>query len=166
MDSRKSKPVVVAVSGGFDPIHIGHVRMFERAKALGDKLVVILNNDNWLRAKKQHVFMPDHERREIIAGLRAVDEVIITGHGENPSGAANMSVSAELAAIKPDIFANGGDRNEKNAADPESSLYWDIKTCKELGVEMVFNIGDGGKIQSSSWLLADYIKKVNGAKEI
>jgi len=159
------KPIVVAVSGGFDPIHIGHVRMFERARALGDKLVVILNNDNWLAAKKQHVFMPAHERREIIAGLRAVDEVVITGHGVNPAGAANMSVRVELAAIRPDIFANGGDRNERNAADPESSLYWDINTCKELGIDMIFNIGDGGKIQSSSWLLADYIKKVNGVRE-
>src|SRR5208282_3207279 len=99
------KPVVVAVSGGFDPIHIGHVRMFERAKALGDKLVVILNNDNWLAAKKQHIFMPDHERMEVIRGLRAVDDVVLTGHGPNPK---DMSVSAELAEIKPDIFANGG----------------------------------------------------------
>jgi D-beta-D-heptose 7-phosphate kinase/D-beta-D-heptose 1-phosphate adenosyltransferase len=160
------KPIVVAVSGGFDPIHIGHVRMFERAKAMGDRLVVILNNDNWLRAKKQHVFMPVEERAEIIRSLRSVDEVIITGHGPNPTGAASMSVRAELAAIKPNIFANGGDRNERNAADPASSLYWDINTCKDLGIQMVFNIGDGGKIQSSSWLLADYIKKVNGAKLI
>jgi len=159
------KEVVVAVSGGFDPIHIGHVRLFERAKALGDKLVVILNNDNWLRAKKQHIFMPDYERREIIAAFAAVDEVIISEHGEHPSGAVDMGVSAELASIKPTIFANGGDRNEKNAADPESSLYWDIKTCKEFGIDMVFNVGDGGKIQSSSWLLADYIKKVNGVQE-
>ncbi len=54
----KSKKVIVAVSGGFDPLHIGHVRMFERAKKLGDELVVILNNDNWLRKKKKHIFMP------------------------------------------------------------------------------------------------------------
>lgn len=158
------KPVVVAVSGGFDPVHIGHVRLFERAKALGDKLVVILNNDHWLRAKKQHVFMPDHERAEIIRSLRPVDEVILTKHGPNPSGAAEMGVCAELAEIRPNIFANGGDRNEKNAADPASSLYWDIEACKQHGIEMVFNIGDGGKVQSSSWLLADYLKKVNGEK--
>jgi D-beta-D-heptose 7-phosphate kinase/D-beta-D-heptose 1-phosphate adenosyltransferase len=165
----KKKPIVVAVSGGFDPIHIGHVRMFERARALGNRLVVILNNDNWLRAKKQHIFMPDHERKEILEALRAVDEVVLTGHEVNPidpnatpeANARKMSVSADLARIKPDIFANGGDRNAKNAADPTSSLYHDINTCKEIGAEMVFNIGDGGKIQSSSWLLADYIKKVS-----
>jgi cytidyltransferase-like protein len=145
------KPIIVAVSGGFDPIHIGHVRMFERARALGDKLIVILNNDNWLTAKKQHIFMPDYERREVIAGLRAVDEVILTGHGPNPT---DMSVCAELAAIKPDIFANGGDRKLDNI--PE------VPVCEAIGCKMVFNIGDGGKIQSSSWLLADYIKKVNG----
>jgi cytidyltransferase-like protein len=162
--SSPTKSRIVAVSGGFDPIHIGHVRMFERAKALGDKLVVILNNDNWLRAKKQHIFMPEHERREVIAALRSVDEVVLTGHEPNLADPASMSVRAELAAIKPDIFANGGDRNERNAADPASSLYWDINTCKEFGIEMIFNIGDGGKIQSSSWLLADYLKKVIGEK--
>ena len=162
---KPKKPIVVAVSGGFDPIHIGHIRMFERAKALGDKLVVILNNDNWLVAKKQHIFMPDYERKEVIEGLRAVDEVVLTGHSMNPPGPAEMSVRAELAAIKPDIFANGGDRNERNATDSASSLYWDINTCKELGIEMVFNIGDGGKIQSSSWLLQDYLKKASGEKE-
>jgi D-beta-D-heptose 7-phosphate kinase/D-beta-D-heptose 1-phosphate adenosyltransferase len=125
VSKRKDKEIVVAVSGGFDPIHIGHVRMFERAKAMGDKLVVILNNDNWLRAKKQHVFMPDAERMEVIKAMKAVDEVVLTGHRENPAPvdatpeerARAMSVSAELAAIKPDIFANGGDRNEKNATD-------------------------------------------------
>jgi len=163
----QKKKVVVAVSGGFDPIHIGHVRMFERAKALGDELVVILNNDNWLRAKKQHVFMGEAERKEVIEALRAVDRVIVTGHAPDPIdpgapaefNALKMSVSAELAAIKPDIFANGGDRNEKNAADPASSLYHDINTCKVIGTQMIFNIGDGGKIQSSSWLLENYLKR-------
>ena len=158
-------PIVVAVSGGFDPIHIGHVRLFERARALGDKLVVILNNDNWLRAKRHHIFMPDQERKEVIEALRSVDEVVLTGHGPNPSGAKAMGVSAELASIKPTIFANGGDRDERNAADPLSSLYYDIDTCKALGIEMIFNVGDGGKIQSSSWLLADYVKKVQGIRE-
>jgi D-beta-D-heptose 7-phosphate kinase/D-beta-D-heptose 1-phosphate adenosyltransferase len=149
-----SQPIVVAVSGGFDPIHIGHVRMFERAKALGDRLVVILNNDHWLRAKKQHVFMPAEQRAEIIRALRAVDDVIITGHPANPS---DMSVCAELAALKPSIFANGGDRKLDNI--PE------VAVCDAINCKMIFNIGDGGKIQSSSWLLADYLKKVNEARE-
>lgn len=153
-ETGKRKEVVVVVSGGFDPIHIGHVRMFERARALGDKLIVILNNDNWLAAKKHHIFMPDAERKEVIEGLRAVDEVIVTGHAPNPT---DMSVCAELAAIKPDIFANGGDRRSTNDI-PEAA------TCDAIGCKMIFNIGDGGKIQSSSWLLADYLKKVRGEK--
>ena len=150
MVQNNKKKIVVAVSGGFDPIHIGHVRLFERAKALGDELVVILNNDHWLTKKKGAPFMPEQERKEVIEGLRAVDRVVITSHGPKPE---DMSVSRDLRALHPDIFANGGDRDEKNAAIPTSSLYKDIAMCKELGIEMVFNIGEGGKVQSSSWLI-------------
>lgn len=145
----KKQNIVVAVSGGFDPIHIGHIRMFERAKALGDELVVILNNDNWLRKKKRHIFMPDKERKEVIEALRAVDKVILTKHGRDPK---DMSVSRELRALKPDVFANGGDRKLGNI--PE------IPVCEEIKCKMVFNIGDGGKVQSSSWLLEKYTKRV------
>lgn len=141
------------VSGGFDPVHIGHVRLFNEAKKLGDELVVVINNDNWKRQKRKHVFMPEHERKEIIEAFACVDRVIITEHGENPEGPEAMSVSRELLKIKPHIFANGGDRNEKDAANQDSSLYYDIETCKKLGIEMVFNVGHGGKIQSSSWLV-------------
>ncbi|MDB5239115.1 MAG: symbB [Candidatus Parcubacteria bacterium] len=133
---------VVAVSGGFDPIHIGHVRMFEEAKKLGDRLVVILNNDNWLMKKKGYVFMPQEERAEIIRNIRWVDDVVISSH---PEGAQDMSVASELRALKPDIFANGGDRKEDNT--PEGIV------CKELGIEPVYEIGRGGKVQSSSWLI-------------
>jgi cytidyltransferase-like protein len=147
------KKVVVMVSGGFDPVHIGHVRLFNEAKKLGDKLVVVINNDNWKRQKRKHVFMPDYERKEIIEAFSAVDQVFISEHGENPEGPKEMSVSMELLRIKPHIFANGGDRNEEDAKNPNSSLYYDIETCKNLGIEMVFNVGHGGKIQSSSWLV-------------
>lgn len=144
---------VVAVSGGFDPVHIGHVRMFQEAKKLGDELIVILNNDNWLALKKGYSFMPEHERKEVIEAFEHVDRVVITGHDLEAQGAKEMGVSKELELIKPDIFANGGDRNEKNAADPNSSLFWDIKTCERFGIKMVFNVGVGGKVQSSSWLI-------------
>jgi D-beta-D-heptose 7-phosphate kinase/D-beta-D-heptose 1-phosphate adenosyltransferase len=159
----KKKKIIVAVSGGFDPIHIGHVRMFERARALGDELVVILNNDNWLRKKKRHIFMSDSERKEIIASLRPVDRVILTKHKPDPK---DMSISRELRELRPDIFANGGDRNEKDAADPSSSLYKDMNACKECGIKMIFNIGDGGKIQSSSWLLEKYVKRAAPALKL
>ncbi len=144
---------IVAVSGGFDPIHPGHVRMFIEAKKLGDELVVILNNDNWLRHKKGFVFMPQEQRAEIIAALKPVDRVVITDHAEQPS---DMSVAAVLAAIKPDVFANGGDRGADNTPETEA--------CRQIGCEMIFNIGHGGKVESSSWLLskfAEYIKSQN-----
>jgi cytidyltransferase-like protein len=153
------KPVIVVVSGGFDPIHVGHVRLFEQAKALGDRLIVILNNDNWLKKKKGQVFMKQDERKEIIEAFRAVDGVVVSEHEENP---ADMSVSAKLAELHPDIFANGGDRNEKDAANPASSLYKDIEVCKKLGIKMVFAVGQGGKVQSSSWLLKEYLDRASG----
>ncbi len=154
--SKKKKLVVVAVSGGFDPLHIGHTRLFRHARTLGDKLVVILNNDHWLRKKRGFVFMSEHERKEVIEALRDVDRVILTKHPRNPKGPEDMSVSRELRKLMPDIFVNGGDRNEKDAANPASSLYHDVNTCRALGIKMIFNVGHGGKIQSSSWLLAEY----------
>lgn len=140
----------VAISGGFDPIHIGHLELMQEAKTLGDRLVVIINNDNWLKKKKGFAFMNEKERRAIIEAIRYVDETVLTGHPENPS---DMSVSAELEKIKPDIFANGGDRNEADAANPQSSLYKDIKTCERLGIKIIYNVGKSGKIQSSSDLV-------------
>jgi cytidyltransferase-like protein len=141
---KNATPKTVVVSGGFDPIHIGHIRMMQEARALGDRLVVILNNDNWLTTKKGYSFMPEKERAEIIAAFAFVDGVVITEHDEND---ADRSVSRELEKIKPDIFANGGDR--RNADEiPESVV------CKKNGIEMLFNIGFGGKVQSSSWLTA------------
>ncbi len=136
------KITVVAVSGGFDPVHIGHIRLFKEARALGDKLVVILNNDNWLKKKKGYVFMPEQERKEILEAIHYVDEVVVTNHPPNPD---DMSVCQELRQIKPDIFANGGDRKEDNV--PE------VKVCREIGCRMEFNVGQGGKVQSSSWLV-------------
>ncbi len=154
----KKKKIVVMVSGGFDPVHIGHVRLFQEAKKLGDELVVVVNNDEWKMAKRRHVFMPDKERKEIIEAFACVDKVVITGH-KDPKGPKNMGVSKELRKIKPDIFANGGDRDEKDAENPESSLYHDIATCKKLGIKMVYNVGFGGKVRSSSELLSEFEKK-------
>lgn len=145
---KRNNPIIVAVSGGFDPVHIGHIRLFEEAKKLGDKLVVIINNDNWLRAKKGFVFMSERERKEIIEALRFVDTVIVTNHSQHPK---DMSVADALIKVRPHIFANGGDRVKKNI--PE------IEVCKSIGCKPVFNIGDGGKVQSSSWLLDGYNKK-------
>ena len=132
----------VLVSGGFDPVHIGHVRLFEDAKKLGDKLIVLINNENWIKLKKGKSFMPEEERREIVEAFGCVDEAILTLHKE---GTQDMSICEDLKQIKPDIFANGGDRKDDNI--PEYAI------CKELGIEMIFNVG-GGKVQSSSDLIA------------
>ncbi len=132
----------VVVSGGFDPIHIGHLRMFKEARALGDELVVVINNDAWLRSKKGYAFMPEEERAEIIAAFPFVDRVVITAHTEDDP---DRSVCRELAQIRPAIFANGGDRKAEEDI-PEAIV------CQEHGIDMVFNVGFGGKVQSSSWL--------------
>lgn len=155
MPSKKKKKIVVAVSGGFDPIHAGHIRMFKEAKALGDELVVILNNDNWFGIKGRALFMPGKERKEIIEALKPVDRVILSKHKPSKKKydrtTIEYSVCRELEKLKPDIFANGGDRFKDDV--PE------VATCKKIGCKTVFNIGKGGKVQSSSWLLERYLKK-------
>ena len=157
MKSSPKNKKVVAVSGGYDPIHIGHIRLFQEAKKLGDELVVILNNDNWFRIKGKHFFMPERERKEIIEALKPVDRVILTRHKDLKKvygrSAYEISVCRELKELKPDIFANGGDRFAEDI--PE------FKLCKELGIKMVFNVGRGGKIRSSTELLKEYYKKHN-----
>jgi D-beta-D-heptose 7-phosphate kinase/D-beta-D-heptose 1-phosphate adenosyltransferase len=150
------KKIVVAVSGGFDPIHVGHIRMFYEAKALGDELVVILNNDNWLKKKKGTFFMPQKERKELIEAIKWVDRVVLTGHKPNST---DMSVCSELKEIRPTIFAKGGDRNIKNIPSGEVELQ------KTIGYKVVENVGRGGKIQSSSWLLGKYVDKAGKKKK-
>lgn len=148
------KKIVVAVSGGFDPIHIGHVRMIQEAAKLGDRLIVILNNDNWLKKKKGFAFMPQDERREILLAIQGVHEVIFTNHEENP---LDMSVSRELEMIRPHIFANGGDRKTYNTPETE--------VCDKINCKMVFSVGRGGKVQSSSWLTDKIIKSIPNSPE-
>ncbi|MFA7285674.1 MAG: adenylyltransferase/cytidyltransferase family protein [Candidatus Paceibacterota bacterium] len=150
---------IVMVSGGFDPIHIGHIRMFQEAKKLGDKLIVLINNDNWLRAKKGKEFMSEEDRKEIIEALECVDEVYLTDHDEKIdfNHALDRSVCSALNKIRPHIFANGGDRFADDI--PEFQM------CNELGIEMVFNVGHGGKVRSSSDLVKSYTTpKVNKKK--
>ncbi len=145
------KQITVAVSGGFDPLHIGHIRMFKEAKKLGTYLVVILNNDNWLKQKKGFVFMGEGERKEIIEAIAWVDRVIITRHPKNP---IDMSVAKELQKIQPHIFANGGDRKPGNLPTAEEVV------CKKINCHMVYSIGVGGKVQSSSFLATRFINDV------
>lgn len=143
---------IVCVSGGFDPIHVGHVRMILEAAALGDELVVIINNDNWLMKKKGFVFMPQDQRREIIEAIKGVTRVVFTSH---EADFEDRSVCRELREIRPAIFAQGGDRDLKDALDPKSSQNPEARLCEELGIEIVYGVGRGGKVQSSSWLTAE-----------
>jgi len=134
--------IVVAVSGGFDPVHVGHIRYFKEAKKLGTRLVVLLNTDEWLVRKKGSCFMPFEERKEIVESIKYVDEVI-------PVIDRDDSVAETLEKLRPNVFAKGGDRIRGNIPDKETSV------CQKLGIRMVFGVG-GGKIQSSSWLINRY----------
>ncbi len=134
---RKEGRKTVAVSGGFDPIHIGHVRMILAAAELGE-LTVIVNSDEWLRRKKGYVFMPYEERREILSAIKGVYDVIEAKDDDD-------TVCASLLFLRPDIFANGGDRKEGNV--PEYQL------CEDMDIEMHFGVGGSDKPQSSSWLV-------------
>lgn len=144
----KQKERVVAVSGGFDPLHVGHVRLFEKARKLGDRLVVILNNDNWLRDKKGFSFMPEKERVELLESFPFVDKVVVTDHKPGEY-AIDRSVCRTLKKVRPHIFANGGDRKPDGDPVPE------VQLCEELGIKVVYNVGHGGKVQSSSWMIKD-----------
>lgn len=130
-----NKPVTVAVSGAFDPIHVGHTRYIHEAAKLGDRLVVILNSDDFLLRKKGFVFMPFDQRKEILESIKGVDEVI-------SSIDADQTVSKTLEIVKPDIFAKGGDRTGPETI-PET------QTCDKIGCKIVTNVG-GSKVRSNS----------------
>ncbi len=130
----------IAVSGGFDPVHVGHVRMILAAADIGD-VVIILNTDAWLKRKKGYVFMPWEERAEILKSIKGVSTVV-------PAKDYDETVCDTLTDLKEvldlDCFANGGDRKQKNTPEME--------VCESLGIEMIWNCG-GEKIQSSSDLV-------------
>ena len=138
--SDKNK-IRVAVSGYFDPIHVGHLEYLKMAKELGDSLVVIVNNNYQCKLKKGKPFMDQNDRIEIVKALRFVDEVFL-------SIDQDRTVRKSLEVVKPDIFANGGDRATSEV--PETPV------CKKYNIKMVDGLGD--KIRSSS--------NLTGLKEI
>lgn len=125
--------------------------MFKEAKKLGDKLVVIINNDNWLKNKKGFAFMPEKERAELIKTFPFVDKVVLTDHKPNDP---DRSVVRTLRKVKPHVFANGGDRKPDGDPIPE------VELCKQLGIKVMYNVGHGGKVQSSSWMIKDAARHV------
>ena len=135
---------VYMTSGGFDPLHVGHLRCIletvDMAENDGGYVAVIVNGDGFLNRKKGKPFMNEKERAEIIAGIRGVDAAIIWDD-------ESQTVTGAIAALKPNFFTKGGDR-----AKPEDIPEWSV--CQDVGCEVVFNVG-GGKVQSSSWLIAN-----------
>lgn len=130
------KRKLIAVSGGFDPVHVGHVQMIEQCAKIGDVLIIV-NSDDWLIRKKGYVFMPWDEKAYIMSQFKGVVQVTSV----DDSGG---TVCEALRKHKPDAFANGGDRRHNNT--PEMDV------CEELGIEMLWNMG-GEKVQSSSELV-------------
>ena len=123
----------VAISGYFDPLHVGHIEYIKLAKKLGDKLIVIVNNDAQCKIKKGKSFMNQEDRLEIIKSIMWVDDAILSIDSDG-------TVRKSLASLKPNVFANGGDRHNKEI--PESDI------CRKLGIKIIDGLGK--KIRSSS----------------
>ena len=133
---------IVVVSGGFDPIHSGHIEYFQSARELGDKLIVALNSDDWLEKKKGKFFMPFSERYSIVSSISYVDEVIDFEDDFMGSCCNALEKVKKLYPNDEIFFANGGDRNDKNI--PEMLVN---------GINFLFSVGGDDKKNSSSWIL-------------
>ena len=125
-NSREGKKIVMT-SGGFDPLHEGHIELIQKAKKLGDYLVVVLNSDDWLMKKKGKCFMSVEQRKKILEELRSVDEVHVLDYHDG------IDVAPAIRKIKPNIFAKGGDRNSFSTLPQD-----EIDACREVGCEIVF----------------------------
>ena len=136
----------VMVSGGFDPVHIGHIRMIREASHWG-RVIVVINSDEWLKRKKGYVFMPYEQRAEIMGNIKGV--ALVTNVDDSDG-----TVCKALQQHRPSAFANGGDRKKNNT--PE------MKVCDELAIQMLWNIGGKDKPQSSSWLVNKAMEQLNG----
>ena len=139
---------IAIVSGGFDPLHVGHVELMQKARCLADALVVIMNDDDFLTRKKGKPFMPFEERKKIVENIRYVDMAVKCIDKdqtvcETLKGLASCRTLLAGQPYEKLLFCNGGDRTSGENT-PEHAL------CLELGIESVYGLGD--KIQSSSWL--------------
>jgi D-beta-D-heptose 7-phosphate kinase/D-beta-D-heptose 1-phosphate adenosyltransferase len=137
---------IVLVTGGFDPVHSGHIAYFKAARALGDQLIVGLNSDEWLTRKKGRAFMPWNERLAVINNLSMVDEVYTFDDSDGSAKHFIQQVRAHWPNAKL-IFANGGDRTAKNI--PEMDV-------EDPNIEFVFGVGGEDKKNSSSWILEEW----------
>jgi len=135
---------IVVVSGGFDPVHSGHIKLLKAARAMGNMLIVGINSDEWLARKKGRAFMPWQERLCVINNLSCVDEVYTFDDDDDTA----MHLLHQVQSHYPDahvVFANGGDRTKDNI--PEMTVP---------GVEFAFGVGGEDKANSSSWILQEW----------
>ena len=137
---------IVLVTGGFDPLHKGHVSYFEAAKKLGDILIVGVNSDEWLIRKKGRPFMRHADRMSLVQSMRVVDQVI---DFDDADGTAKQAIHQVRLRNPHDliIFANGGDRTKDNI--PEMDM-------RDLNMRFEFGVGGTNKINSSSWILDEW----------
>jgi len=140
---KKNKPTAVIVSGYFNPIHKGHIDYFKQAKALGDELFVIVNNDFQRELKGSKAFQEEEERLLIVSNIKPVNKAILSIDQDRTVRATIKKIVEEYKSDFQFMFANGGDQN--NQSIPEAEI------CEELGVVLTDGLGE--KIQSSSWLL-------------
>ena len=142
---------IVIVTGGYDPLHSGHIAYFKEARRLGDELVVGLNSDEWLSRKKGRPFMTFNERAAIIQELSCVDSIIGFNDSDDSACGAIMQILSTNGNNTKVVFANGGDRTNINT--PEYNMYGDFND-----VEFVFGVGGEDKKNSSSWILKEWQK--------
>ena len=127
----------IMVSGGFDPVHVGHIRMIQEASQYAE-VIVVANSDEWLMRKKGYVFMPFEQRAEILRSIKGVTRVEAVDDTDG-------TVCEALERLKPTYFANGGDRTNKNTPEME--------VCDRLKIRMLWEMGGSDKVQSSSELV-------------
>jgi len=146
---------IVLVTGGFDPLHSGHLAYFRAARKLGDYLIVGINSDAWLKRKKGRAFMPIWERVELIQNLKIVDQVVFFDDKADIDGSANHFIKETLNIFPNDdiIFANGGDRTNSNI--PEMQIT-------DPRLSFAFGVGGDDKKNSSSWILEEWKKPKTG----
>ena len=137
------KPKAIIVSGYFNPLHKGHLELFEKGKSAGDQLWVIVNSDLQRALKGSKEFMDENERYTIVSSIKYVDKALISKDQDKTQRATLAYLSDNYSKDFELYFANGGDQN--NESIPE------VPVCKEKGIKLLEGLGD--KIQSSSWLL-------------
>ncbi len=141
LEQKMSNEKTIVISGGMDPVHVGHVKMIKAAAELG-RVIVVLNSDEWLVRKKGFAFMSFEERKYLLENIKGVSEVSDVDDSDG-------TVCEALQRLKPDMFGNGGDRTSDNTPEKE--------VCLDIGIRMVWNLG-GEKIQSSSDLVRDFVR--------